>query len=277
MVLAELNAFVSRPIAPTRRIALGDVHLDCTHPPDTGGVLLAAIIAEYSRRLDDDTHAGLVELMERITTDERVPQPMMRHRFQTDRVGLQHITYRLDSRGNELHIRFPPEDATPAQHVLVAVYAAATIDRAERLDVISFMERALSYSGSSHDDLIRFLSGGRGGEYLALGDPVRWALGVLLLDSDDHGGGSDRRGKHRGIAPQRGRTDLVPRAVADDVRQGSRHELPVGPCRMPSRSEIQRAFRRQLHLAHPDHGAESNGAAGRIAELTEARRILLDS
>lgn len=277
MVLAELNAFVSRPIAPTRRIALGDVHLDCTHPPDTGGVLLAAIIAEYSRHLDDDTHAGLVELMERITTDERVPQPMMRHRFQTDRVGLQHITYRLDAHGDQLHVRFPPEDATPAQHVLVAVYAAATIDRPERLDVVAFMERALSYLGSNHDDLIRFLSGGRGGEYLALGDPVRWALGVLSLDVDDHGGSPDRHGGRRGIETTRGRSDLMPWVVAGDVHEGPRHELPVGPRRMPSRSEIQRAFRRQLHLAHPDHGAESNGAAGRIAELTEARRILLDS
>jgi len=29
--------------------------------------------------------------------------------------------------------------------------------------------------------------------------------------------------------------------------------------------------------AHPDHGAESLGAAARIADLTEARRILLAS
>jgi hypothetical protein len=29
-----------------------------------------------------------------------------------------------------------------------------------------------------------------------------------------------------------------------------------------------------LRDAHPDHGAEADGAAQRIAELTEARRIL---
>ena len=39
--------------------------------------------------------------------------------------------------------------------------------------------------------------------------------------------------------------------------------------------EIQRRFRRLLRDAHPDHGAESDGAAQRIAELTEARRILI--
>ena len=43
----------------------------------------------------------------------------------------------------------------------------------------------------------------------------------------------------------------------------------------PSKREVQRIFRRLVRDAHPDHGAESEGAAQRIAELTEARRILL--
>ncbi|MGH9185537.1 MAG: hypothetical protein ACRD0U_06965 [Acidimicrobiales bacterium] len=45
----------------------------------------------------------------------------------------------------------------------------------------------------------------------------------------------------------------------------------------PGRREIQRRFRARLREAHPDHGAEATGAAQRIAELAEARRILLDS
>jgi len=42
-----------------------------------------------------------------------------------------------------------------------------------------------------------------------------------------------------------------------------------------SKREIQRRFRKLVRDAHPDHGAENEGAAQRIAELTEARRILL--
>ena len=42
-----------------------------------------------------------------------------------------------------------------------------------------------------------------------------------------------------------------------------------------SRSEVQRRFRSQLRSAHPDHGGAADDAAQRIAELTEARRILL--
>jgi hypothetical protein len=44
---------------------------------------------------------------------------------------------------------------------------------------------------------------------------------------------------------------------------------------VPSRKDVQRAFRDQLRSAHPDHGASGDGAAQRISELTEARRILL--
>ena len=40
---------------------------------------------------------------------------------------------------------------------------------------------------------------------------------------------------------------------------------------------IQRRFRELVREAHPDHGAETEGAAQRILDLTEARRILLRS
>ena len=36
-------------------------------------------------------------------------------------------------------------------------------------------------------------------------------------------------------------------------------------------------FRDLLRVAHPDHGGASDDAAQRIADLTEARRILLAS
>jgi curved DNA-binding protein CbpA len=42
------------------------------------------------------------------------------------------------------------------------------------------------------------------------------------------------------------------------------------------RKDVQRRFRRLLRMAHPDHGGEVDGAAERIAELTEARELLLE-
>ena len=38
--------------------------------------------------------------------------------------------------------------------------------------------------------------------------------------------------------------------------------------------EVVRRYRELLRQAHPDHGAQTDGAAQRIADLTEARRIL---
>jgi curved DNA-binding protein CbpA len=41
------------------------------------------------------------------------------------------------------------------------------------------------------------------------------------------------------------------------------------------RDDVQKRFRRLIRLAHPDHGGESAGAAERMAELSEARELLL--
>jgi hypothetical protein len=43
----------------------------------------------------------------------------------------------------------------------------------------------------------------------------------------------------------------------------------------PGRPDVLRRFRDLLRQAHPDHGGDRVTAAARIAELTEARRILL--
>ncbi len=51
--------------------------------------------------------------------------------------------------------------------------------------------------------------------------------------------------------------------------------LGFAPGAPPERDEILRRFRRLIRLAHPDHGAAHGGAAERIVELGEARRVLL--
>lgn len=50
-----------------------------------------------------------------------------------------------------------------------------------------------------------------------------------------------------------------------------------GDDRLPDRAAVQRGFRDALREAHPDHGGAGTGAAARIADLSEARRILLAS
>ena len=66
-------------------------------------------------------------------------------------------------------------------------------------------------------------------------------------------------------------------ALADPVGWALRtlgFDLEAGT---PERSAIQRSFRQSLIEAHPDHGGADDEAAQRIADITEARRILLAS
>ena len=65
------------------------------------------------------------------------------------------------------------------------------------------------------------------------------------------------------------------RAVGDPVQWAlSCLGLPIATS-APSPKDVQRNYRERLREVHPDHGAEVEGAAQRIAELSEARRILI--
>jgi hypothetical protein len=234
VLLAELEAFYSRPIAPTRRVALGRLILPCEPAPGYGGILLGAVAARFTPALDPDWYDDLLHLMTELERGRRISQPRVRHRLQEDRVGLQPCLHRLIGTGDALELSFDDQKGTPAQHVLCAIYAAGTVPWAVRTSVMDTVRKGFRWRGNVGPSLVAHLSGRTGAlSHSAIGDPVGWALGVLEL---------------RGVVPH---------------------------TETPSRRDVQRAFRDRLRDAHPDHGATERGAAERIAELTEARRILL--
>jgi hypothetical protein len=231
MLLAAVETYLSRPIAPTRRVAIGDLELPCEPAPGFGGILIGGIVARFAPDIDPDLHDELLVLMTQVERGQRIAQPRLRHRLQADRIGLQHCTHRLVGVGEELRFEFQHERGTAAQHVLCAVYAAGTVPWAVRTTVMDAARKGLRWRGGSDAALVAHLSGRSGSiGVAAIGDPVSWALQKLALR---------------------------PAAA------------------VPSRREVQRAFRDQLRSAHPDHGASDSGAAQRIADLSEARRILL--
>jgi len=230
MVVAELECYVSRPIAPTRRVALGDRLLPVNPAPGPGGVLLGGIAAHFATSLDAEELEEIEGLTLELEWGRSVPQPRLRHRFQVDRIGLQPCAHRLVSEGDEIRFELEEEIGTPAQHVLCVVYAAGGVPEVARATVMAAVRQGLRWRGALDRRLVAALSGRSAASTLAaVGDPVQWALDVL--DLTDIESGSDRR-------------------------------------------TVQRAFRTQLLTAHPDHGGEDDLAARRIAELTEARRIL---
>jgi len=236
VILAELESYFSRPVAPTRRVALGRVDLPTDPAPGYGGLLLAGIAAEFGPGLDEDFTTDAQRLLGELGRGRRISQPRLRHRLQEDRIGLQQCVHRLrsDDRG-ALRFDLAEDVGTPAQHVLCAIYAAGRSAPSVRHEVLSAVRTGLGWGAGAGPGLVAHLSGRSSGLSVeALRDPVAWALGVLDLRS------------------------------------------AVG-MRVPSRKDVQRAFRDRLREAHPDHGAAEGGAAERISELSEARRILLGS
>ena len=231
MILAELEVFHSRPIAPTRRVALGRLNLPVTPAPGFGGILLAGVVAAHMEELDPDLFDDLHRLTLQIQEGHRIPQPRLRYRFQQDRVGLTRSMHRLLGEGEDLEFEFDDKGAA-AQHILAAVYAAGQLPLVSRGRVMDAIRKGMRWASPLDRQFVSHLSGldrGRDWSTAAFRDPVQWAMGVLQLAEP------------------------------------------------PSRSIIQRQFRELLRVAHPDHGGASDAAAQRIADLTEARRILLAS
>ncbi len=236
MILAELEVFHSRPIAPTRRVAIGERDLPVIPSPGFGGILLGGIVAANIGVLDPELFDDLHRLSYQLQEGQRIPQPRLRHRFQTDRIGLTHSKHRLIGEGEHLEFDLA-EKGAPAQHILAALYAAGQLPPASRPRVMDAIRKAMRWSGAIDRVLVAHLSGlhrSHDWSARAFHDPVQWALGILGL--------------------------------SDDV---------VEVLVVPERGDVQRRFRDLLRAAHPDHGGDTDDAAQRIAELTEARRILL--
>jgi hypothetical protein len=235
MILAELEFFHSRQIAPTRRVALGDSNLPVDPAPGFGGILLGGVLAAGARQIDDDLLPELAHLLTELEAGRRVPQPRLRFRLQVDRVGLLRSHQRLVTAGEQVDYDFDDERSTAEQRVLAAVYAAGAIDDHDaRLAVLTALRRALRWEGSVGPALVANLSGSATGHQLptfAFEHPVEWALDTLEFDRPGNGDG-------------------------------------------PPRIEVQRRFRVLLRAAHPDLGGEIDEAAQRTADLREARRIL---
>src|SRR5439155_3077239 len=106
MLLAELEIRHSRAIAPTRRVALGRLWLPTDPAPGFGGVLLAGIVAAGMSALEGDEEIldEVEVLIEELQNGVRVVQPRVRHRFQTDVMGLDRSLHKLAGEGEAVWI-----------------------------------------------------------------------------------------------------------------------------------------------------------------------------
>ena len=240
MLLAELEIFHSRPIAPTRRISIGRAWLPAAEDgssPGFGRLLLGAACARFAPGLTPDLLGEVVDLVHELEQGRPVAQPRLRHRLQRDRVGLTRSRQRLYGPGGSgsvegLFCEFDGSRATASQLALGAAYAAGLADAAVRGEALRAVRMGLAWRGDVGPALFAYLAAGRSSSSpaRAAADPVGWALDVLGFD--------------RTVEP-------------------------------PAQAAVRRGFREALRAAHPDLGAAEAEAADRIADLSEARRILL--
>lgn len=180
MPLAVLEVYHSRPVAPTRRVALGVRTLPADPAPGWAGVLLGGIVAAHRPGVPDDLIEDYQVLLNEIGRDHRIVQPRLRHRFQTDRVGLVVSRFALVSHDNRVRFSFSDRLGTPLQYLLGAAYAASRIPSASRGAAIDAIRLGLRWSGRLDGELISQLGGAGTARF---DDPVRWALSQLGMET----------------------------------------------------------------------------------------------
>jgi len=249
VLLAELNIRHSRRHMPTRRIALGDAYLPLSGP-GWGAVLLGAVVAEHLPELDEEQ----AELLPRLVHDARdglsVPRIALRYRLQTDTHGLDRSRHRIVS---EAELGAPPSivleldrHGAGVPQLLGAVMAAAALPPSARRTALRAIEGAIARPVLPDGLVIR---------RLIEGIPGLQPFAPHSVNGDGGGGNG-----WAGIPAE---------------RRWAMEVLGLGADMTVERHDVQARFRRLVRLAHPDHGASRDGAAERLAELSEARELLL--
>jgi hypothetical protein len=250
VLLAELNVRHTRRHMPTRRVALDGAYLPATGPAH-GVALLAAVVATNLTAVDPD----LRELLARLLRDARrglaIPRIALRHRLQYDVHGLDRSRHRMLGEEGKLVVELDIHGA-PIPQVLGAVMGAAALHLSARevaLDAIRSVVEG-RWGGLAPEVELRVVAE-------AMWNGIRPPLAAA--------------GEWRLGGPPE---ELLWRGVGPDQRWAM-EVLGLRAGRGVERDDVNRRFRRLLRDAHPDSGGASAGAASRIAELTEARTILM--
>jgi hypothetical protein len=251
MLLAELTVRHTRRHMPTRRVALDGAYLP-TSGPAHGAALIGAVMATHLPGVDEEQR----ELLPRLLHDARhgltIPRIALRHRLQRDVHGLDRSRHRMFGDDGKLVVELDVHGA-PTPQVLGTVLGAASLGGSGRQIAL--------------DTLLRVVEGRWPGlapevEVRVVAEHERHAFFRPPLATADEwtAGGPAEEEQWRGVAAdQRWAMEVL------GLRAG--HEI--------DREDVNRRFRRLLRAAHPDSGGAAAAAAARIAELTEARMILL--
>lgn len=246
MIIAEIWVRHTRRHMPTRRVALGDLHLP--RAAEAWMPLLGAVGATFGPGLDDEQRDGMPALLAEARSGLRIPRVALRYRLQTDVHGLDRSRHRLlVERGTV--VAELDDHGDPVPQVLAAVLIAAGQAGEARLRALRSLDEALRTGRLPPSVRVRRLRHGPPGTRPVFAPPGA------------RGDRADGDARWVGVPAQH--------RWAMEVF-GFRPGAPIEV------SEVQRRFRRRARAAHPDHGGDHRSAAERLAEIAEARAVLLD-
>lgn len=251
MILAELNVRHTRRHMPTRRVALGERVLPTEHP-GYGPLLLACVAASNVGGLDEEQAEAFGPFLREARGGLSVPRRALRFRLQTDTEGLALSRHRLLGEPGGLVLELDVHGHYPVPQLLGTLMAAATMASYPRKLALRAIEQAVERPG-----------------VLPEGISVRYVTEAIARPRSPY------PGHVAGVSGKTRAADLWWGVPAE--RRWAMEVLGFGPEASLGRAEVLRRFRRLVRLAHPDHGGASRGAAERIVELGEARRVLLGS
>lgn len=246
MLLAELNVRHTRRHMPTRRVALGERVLPTGHP-GYGPMLLACVAAAHVHGLNEEQSEAFPTFLRQARGGLSVPRRALRFRLQTDTEGLARSRHRLLGEDGGLTLELDVHGQYPVPQLIGAIMAAAAMAPYPRGVAFRSIAEAVERPGVVPEGVsVRYLTQAQ----------------ARMVPPSTRGAGRERAGDGwLGIPPE---------------RRWAMEVLGFGPGASLGRDEVLRRFRRLVRLAHPDHGGASWGAAERIVELGEARRVLLD-
>ncbi len=182
MLLAELEVRHSRAVAPTRRVALGHVWLPTDPAPGYGGILLGAVVAAHVGDLDPETRLDFLALLGDVAGGGTIVQPRLRHRFQTDIVGLDRTRHKLTGTAEEASELEIGGDGRSVPQLLGALYAAGRLHPSARPAVFTAIRKAMIWDGPIGRELIDHLADATVSPPMAwrrFATDERWARQVL--------------------------------------------------------------------------------------------------
>lgn len=248
---------------PVRRVALGQCRLPATG--SFGAALLACVVSANVGELERAQRLELPALLRDAANGLSVPRLALRHRLQVDMQGLARSRHRLLGEGVGLVVELDVHAHHPTPQVLGAVMAAAAMPLFPRRMALVAIERAIGRPGAVPEGItVRRLSEASERVLFA---PLGGDWGI--------GNGRHPNGAHRPSANGSGRVSPSQLWIASAEGLWALDVLGLERGGGLEREDVQRQFRLLVRRAHPDHGATAKGAAERMAELGEARRLLL--